>query len=97
MKLSKRQIRHLRGLAHHLKPVVMIGDKGITDNLLTELHYALEAHELIKVSIAGVDKEERRTLTEQLCHSSRATVVQFIGRTSILYRPNKETKIIIPI
>ncbi|OQY49402.1 MAG: RNA-binding protein, partial [Candidatus Parabeggiatoa sp. nov. 2] len=69
------QIRHLRSLAHHLKPVVMIGGKGITDNLLAELKRALEDHELIKVSIAGADKKERRALTEELCQASGATQV----------------------
>ena len=75
MTLTNPQIRHLRSLAHHLKPVVMIGGKGITDNLLAELKRTLEDHELIKVSIAGADKEERRALTEELCQASGATQV----------------------
>jgi RNA-binding protein len=95
MTLTNPQIRHLRSLAHHLKPVVMIGGKGITDNLLAELKRALEDHELIKVSIAGADKEERRALTEELCQASGATQVQMIGRISVLYRQNKEPKIVL--
>ena len=95
MKLSKQQIRHLRSLAHHLKPIIMIGDKGASDNVLREIHYALDVHELIKVSIASVDKPKRRLITEKLCYSSRAILVQMIGRISILYRPKKDPKIII--
>ncbi len=95
MTLTNPQIRHLRSLAHHLKPVVMIGGKGITDNLLAELKRTLEDHELIKVSIAGADKKERRALTEELCQASGATLVQMIGRISVLYRPNKKPKIVL--
>lgn len=93
MTLTTQQIRHLRSLAHHLKPVVMIGDKGINDNIIAELDRALEYHELIKVTIAGASKDERRALTNELCLASHAILVQLIGRISILYRPNKEAKI----
>jgi RNA-binding protein len=92
MTLTTQQIRKLRSLAHHLKPVVMIGDKGINDNILTELDRALEHHELIKVTIAGASKDERRALTDELCQASNAILVQLIGRISILYRPSKEAK-----
>ncbi len=89
--MNNQQIRQLRSQAHHLKPVVMIGAKGITENVLAELNQALEDHELIKVNIAGANKEERRALTEELCQASSAELVQLIGRMSILYRPNKKT------
>ena len=95
MNLTNQQRRHLRSLAHHLKPVVMVGDKGITDNLLAELDRALEDHELIKVSIAGADKQQRRTLSEALCQNSTAELVQMIGRITVLYRPAQEPKIVI--
>jgi len=96
MTLTNRQTHHLRSLAHHLKPILMVGGKGITDNLLAELNRALEDHELIKVTIAGADKKERRTLTETLCQSSGAVLVQIIGRISVLYRPKKKPKLVIP-
>lgn len=95
MKLTNKQRRQLRSLAHHLKPVVMVGDKGITENLLAELDRALESHELIKVTIAGADKNERRTLSEELCQNSSAELVQMIGRISVLYRAAQEPKIVI--
>ncbi len=95
MNLTTKQRRQLRSLAHHLKPVVMVGDKGITKNLLAELDRALESHELIKVTIAGADKNERRTLSEELCQNSSAELVQMIGRISVLYRAAQEPKIVI--
>jgi len=95
MNLTNQQRRQLRSLAHHLKPVVMVGDKGITENLLAELDRALESHELIKVTIAGADKNERRTLSEELCQNSSAELVQMIGRITVLYRAAQEPKIVI--
>lgn len=92
MTLANQQIRTLRSRAHHLKPVVRIGEKGITDNLLTELNRALEDHELIKVSIAGAERDERQVLTDQLCQTTGAEVVQIIGRVSVLYRPSDKLK-----
>jgi RNA-binding protein len=95
MTLTTQQIRKLRSLAHHLKPVVMIGDKGINDNILTELDRALEHHELIKIRIAGASKDERRALSNEICQASNATLIQLIGNITILYRRSKEPKIMI--
>jgi len=86
MALTQQHLYQLRRRAHHLKPVVKIGDKGITEPLLIELNQALEAHELIKVSIAGADRHQRQQLTQQLCQASGAELVQMIGRVSVLYR-----------
>lgn len=93
MPLNSQQIRKLRALAHHLKPVIMVGDKGVTENLLKELDRALETHELLKVTIAGADKAGRLEITQALCESSQAEIVQTIGRISILYRKSKEPRI----
>jgi RNA-binding protein len=94
--LTSRQMRHLRGLAHTLKPVLQIGDKGLSESVLTELDLVLETHELIKISIASKDREERKTLTEALCQASGAGLIQMIGRTSIVYRKAKEAVIKLP-
>ncbi len=93
MTLTNQQIRYLKSFAHHLKPIVMIGNKGINENVLVELDRALEYHELIKISIAGADREERRNLTEVLCQKSGAELVQIIGRISVLYRVSQEPKL----
>ena len=75
----------------------MIGNKGVSDNVLAELDRALNDHELIKVSIAGADKQGRRVITHTLCQASGAEIIQIIGRISVLYRPYREPKIIIPV
>lgn len=80
----------LKAQAHHLKPVVLLGAKGLTDAVVAETDCALKAHELIKVKINGVEKEERITITEQLCNQLKAELVQTIGTIAILYRKNKE-------
>ena len=94
MTLTTQQIRRLRQLAHHLKPVVMIGNKGVSDNILVELDHALEAHELIKVNIKA-DKTQRRAMTEKISQTSNAQIVQLIGNMTVLYRPNKKPRIVI--
>lgn len=95
MNISKPQIRQLRGLAHDLNPVLRIGDKGISEGVLAELEIVLEQHELIKVSIAGADKAERKALTEELCRLSGATLVQMIGKISIIYRQAEKPKLVL--
>ena len=90
MALSKLQQKQLRSQAHHLKPVVQLGQKGLTDAVLDEINTALTAHELIKVSISGSDKSNRRDISEQICQASGADLVQMIGLISILYRPAPE-------
>lgn len=95
MSLTKSQNRFLRGKAHHLKPVLMVGDKGVTENLLKELDITLENHELIKVTIAA-ERDERKLISEELCSESGAALVQSIGRISILYRPAEKPVIKLP-
>ncbi len=96
MPLNSQQTRHLRGLAHHLKPVLMIGDKGLSDGVLAELELVLETHELIKITIASAERDERRQLSQDLCQRSRAELVQMIGKISVLYRPAKTPRLALP-
>lgn len=84
--LTPQNIRKLRGLAHHLKPVLMVGQQGITDKLLNELDIVLNTHELIKVTIASTERADRHAMTMILCEKSGAELVQNIGKISILYR-----------
>ena len=86
MNLKPNQKRHLRGLAHALKPVVMIGGKGVTPALLDELDQALAHHELVKVQIAGDDRAARAQVAQQLAAHTGAQAVQVIGKTLSLYR-----------
>ncbi|EOX4619728.1 ribosome assembly RNA-binding protein YhbY [Escherichia coli] len=98
MNLSTKQKQHLKGLAHPLKPVVLLGSNGLTEGVLAEIEQALEHHELIKVKIATEDRETK-TLTlivEAIVRETGACNVQVIGKTLVLYRPTKERKISLP-
>lgn len=83
--LNAKQRKHLRSLAHNLKPVVMMGQQGLHDALIDEINLALDHHELIKVKLAA-DKEDRLALTQAICDKTKATCVQNIGHIAILYR-----------
>jgi len=94
MQLSKSQIKHLLSLSHNLKPVILIGQNGITENVLQELEIALDHHELVKIKIAGDDRESRNGAIETLCRKTSAEKIQSIGKTLTLFRRNvKKPKI----
>ncbi|HAT1867070.1 ribosome assembly RNA-binding protein YhbY [Legionella pneumophila] len=80
----------LKAKAHHLKPVVLLGAKGLTEAILAETNVALLVHELIKVKINGAEKEDRMQMAKALCEQLDAEFVQMIGNTLVLYRKNKE-------
>lgn len=82
----------LKAQAHHLKPVVLLGAKGLTEAVVAETNIALLSHELIKVKINGAEKEDRILMTNDLCHQLKAELVQLIGHTAIIYRKNEEKK-----
>ena len=84
--LSKQEILALRARAHHLDPVVMIGQHGLTEAVIRETETALNAHELIKVRVLGDERDERLLIGEELCAATRAQLVQHIGKLLVLYR-----------
>jgi RNA-binding protein len=90
MPLSSSQIRYLRGLAHPLKPVLLLGGKGVTAGVLKELEQALADHELIKVRLTGDDRAARAAELAALLESRHAQTVQTIGHIAVLYRRNDE-------
>lgn len=93
--LDGAQRRHLRGLAHPLKPVIIVGEAGISDSVLSALDDALAAHELVKIRLRQptAKKEAARSLAE----ASGAALCGIVGHTIVLYRPNPESpKIEIP-
>ncbi|MDX8404534.1 MAG: ribosome assembly RNA-binding protein YhbY [Mariprofundus sp.] len=89
MALTSKERKDLKSRAHHLKPVIRIGQKGITDNLVLETELALDTHELIKVHDAGEDREQRKQNSTELASRCHAEIVDQIGKTSILYRKKK--------
>ncbi|KFN41365.1 ribosome assembly RNA-binding protein YhbY [Arenimonas oryziterrae] len=95
--LSNAQKRYLRGLAHDLKPVILVGAKGVTPGLIAELDLALEQHELIKAKVAAEDRETRDTWIAELTEQSGAALVNRIGHTAVLYRRSKDKpQVILP-
>ncbi|GAA0470305.1 MULTISPECIES: ribosome assembly RNA-binding protein YhbY [Tatumella] len=96
MNLSTKQKQHLKGLAHPLKPVVMLGNNGLTEGVLAEIENALEHHELIKVKIAGEDRETKSLIVNAIVRETKAAEVQVIGKVLVLYRRSKENKISLP-
>lgn len=100
MKLNSKQISHLRGLAHNLSPVVMIGNQGLTENIIKEIELNLNAHELIKVQVAGDDRDARKAMYQAICDQTNAVAVHHIGKQLVFYRASEtvkeKTKIHIP-
>ncbi|PCI60897.1 MAG: ribosome assembly RNA-binding protein YhbY [Gammaproteobacteria bacterium] len=96
MTLNKKQIQHLKGLAHSLKPVVLLGSNGLTEAVIAEIDYALNHHELIKVKIPTDNRETKALIVEAICREANATKIQVIGKTLIIYRQSSEQKIKIP-
>jgi len=90
LNLTSGQKKMLRGLGHHLEPVVYVGKEGLSPALLASLEAALKAHELIKVKIGQNCPLERNAVGEELTRTTGAALVQIIGRTVLLYRPNPD-------
>jgi RNA-binding protein len=86
----KEIVKELAGQVHKLKPIVMIGNKGLTDAVQSEIDQALEHHELIKVRITGGDKEYRESIIEQVCATQKAILVKKIGHIFAIYRKKQE-------
>ena len=96
MNLNKKQIQYLKGLAHSLKPVVLLGNNGLTEAVVAEVDFALNHHELIKIIIPTDDRETKALIVEAICRETNATKVQVIGKTLVIYRQSEEKKIRIP-
>ncbi|KAA9002752.1 ribosome assembly RNA-binding protein YhbY [Affinibrenneria salicis] len=96
MNLSNKQKQHLKGLAHPLKPVVLLGNNGLTEGVLAEIEQALEHHELIKIKIAAEERETKALIIDAIVRETGANNVQVIGHTLVLYRPSQERKIVLP-
>lgn len=80
--------KQLRAIGHRLKPVVTLGQKGVTDALLAEISRALNDHELIKLRLAVDDREARKELEKQVCEACGAELVQSVGKIALILRRN---------
>lgn len=89
-KLTPVERSALRAEAHALKPVVIIGEAGLTPSVMKEISASLDSHGLIKVRVFGDDREARAAIYESICEELGAAPVQHIGKLLVLYRPKKE-------
>lgn len=96
MNITTKQKQYLKGLAHPLKPIVMLGNNGLTEGVLAEIEQALEHHELIKVKISTEDRESKLLIVNAIIRETSAFEVQVIGKTLVLYRPSKDKRISLP-
>jgi putative YhbY family RNA-binding protein len=88
--LTPAEKKALKAQAHALDPVVLIGDKGLTPNIIKEIDMSLNAHSLIKVRVAGDDREARLEYAQVICEETGAFLVQHIGKLLVLFRPKIE-------
>jgi len=96
MAVNDKQKRYLRGLAHPLKSVVMLGNKGLTEAVQAEIDNALSRHELIKVKVSGAEKTERLVILNNIAETNNADIVMSVGHVAAFYRPAKEPVIKLP-
>jgi RNA-binding protein len=88
IEITPAQRRALRAAAHHLNPVVSISQKGLTPSVLAEIDRCLKAHELIKVRLYGIEREDRPALFAEICTALDCAEVQHIGNLLVLWREN---------
>lgn len=90
--LTGKQKRFLRSKAHHLNPIFQVGKGGVNENMIKQVGEALEARELLKVTILQNCEDDRDTVAEQLIKGTKAELVQVIGNIIVLYKESKENK-----
>ncbi|MEH6387474.1 MULTISPECIES: ribosome assembly RNA-binding protein YhbY [Pseudomonas] len=90
MALSSEQKKAYKRIGHHLKPIVMISENGLSEGVMAELDRALTDHELIKIRLSVADRDSKQALIEELCKNSGAELVQVIGKMAILLRKAKK-------
>lgn len=94
--LTGKQARYLRGLGHHLQPVVMVGREGVSDPVIASAEEALLAHELVKVKVQEGCDADRREVAAIIARKTGSVVVQVLGRTILLFRAGENGGIELP-
>jgi len=89
MTIDQKKKKALKAQAHHLKPIIRIGQKGITENLLLETEQALEIHELLKIHIANDDRDARCEAAQHIAKVTESEIINQIGKTFTLFRRKK--------
>lgn len=89
--LQSFEKKYLRGLAHRIKPVVFVGQRGVTSTLIKAVNDALDCHELIKIKFNEFkQKEQKKMLCKKIERSTNSTLVGMIGHIGIFYRPQTD-------
>ena len=94
--LNVKQRKYLKGLAHHLKPVVTIGANGLTKAVVEEMDQSIAHHELMKIKLPAGEKSEREALLEEACQAVDAAPVTLIGRTGVMFRAAEKSRYQLP-
>jgi len=95
MKLTNNQKKYLRSIAHDLKPVVMIGQHGLSEAVLAELRSTMAIHELLKIKVRAENREEKQQIIDKIVEFSEADIVQVIGGVLVIYKPFEEDPVIV--
>ena len=90
--LTGKQKRELRSQAHHLNPIFQVGKGGVNENMIKQISEALEARELIKITVLQNCEDDKDTVAGQLSKGTKAEIVQVIGNIIVLYKESKENK-----
>lgn len=90
--VNQKQKKQLKALAHHLKPIVLIGKEGVFDNVIHSTQEALESHQLIKVRVSSSCPKSVNEVAVDLSVATKATIIQTIGRMIVLYTPSKDRR-----
>jgi len=97
MALNAKQKSYLRGLAHHRQVVVTVGNAGLTEPVLREIDMALSQHELLKIRLPSIHRDQRADMLEEIGEALEADLVQNIGRVGVFYRRGEKPKITVPV
>ena len=89
-RLTQSQKKYLRELGHKLKPVIQVGDAGVTDAVFREFDSTIDHHELVKVKVRAGDRQTRDGMIDELCRRGVATLVTRVGNVALIYRRNAE-------
>ena len=95
MKLTNNRKKYLRSIAHDLKPVVMIGQHGLSEAVLAELRSTMAIHELLKIKVRAENREEKQQIIDKIVEFSEAAIVQVIGGVLVIYKPFEEDPVIV--
>ncbi|HRE33366.1 MAG TPA: YhbY family RNA-binding protein [Candidatus Berkiella sp.] len=88
--LSRPFLKTLATKAHSLRPIVIIGGKGLTEKVHHEIHASLLAHELVKIRVNATTREERQAMIDEIISQHESALVQQIGHILVIYRKNPD-------